>query len=295
MYKFLQTGAVLAYVLLTCCCFLFSLALSGVYISRLTFCTAMTGWAAFCFSSIHTLAPLSLFFYGHIRLPVLEEEKRLLDCLGDVLKNTGCQKKFGLRISESDAPEAFACGGNVIAISQSLMNELTDDELKGIMAHELGHLVSGDLMVSRAFVTAGLLPEAVYRLVSTISVVLRKMILFVPLIGVLLSATFIFLLFFKPLLLMPVIAAGLFLITFSLLNRLFHWLQLALSRQCEYRQDAYAHKLGHGAGLRDALKKLAKMEQQRVTIYFTLMYSKRPVIYHRIRRLEVLEGMRDKY
>jgi Zn-dependent protease with chaperone function len=150
-------------------------------------------------------------------------------------------------------------------------------------------------MVSRAFVTAGLLPEAVYRLVSTISLVLRKMILFVPLIGVLLSATFIFLLFFKPLLLMPVIAAGLFLITFFLLNRLFHWLQLALSRQCEYRQDVYAHKLGHGAGLRDALKKLAKMEQQRVTIYFTLMYSKRPVIYHRIRRLEVLEGMRDKY
>jgi Zn-dependent protease with chaperone function len=175
------------------------------------------------------------------------------------------------------------------------MNELTDDELKGVLAHELGHLVSGDLMVSGAFATAGLLPAAVYRLVFLISVVLRKMILFVPLIGLLLLAIFIFFLFFKPLFLMPVVAAGLFLITFFVLNRLFHWLRLALSRQCEYRQDVYAHKLGHGAGLRDALKKIAKMEQQRVNVYFTLMYSTRPVIYNRIRRLEVLEGMRDKY
>lgn len=295
MYKFLQTGTVLVYVLLTCCCFLLMLFVSGVYISWLTFCTAMTGWALFCFSSIYILAPLNLFFYGSIRLPVLEEEKRLRDCFADVLKNTGCQKKFGLRISESDAPEAFACGGNVIAISKSLMNELTDDELKGILAHELGHLVSSDLMMSRAFVTAGLLPEAVYRLVSLVSTVLRKIILFLPLTGLLLLATFIFLFFFKSQVLMPIIAMVLFLITFSILNRLFHWLRLALSRQCEYRQDAYAHKLGHGAGLRDALKKLAKMEQQRVNIYFTLMYSTRPVIYNRIRRLEVLEGMRDKY
>lgn len=295
MYKFLQTGTVLVYVLLTCFCFLLALALSGVYISWVTFFATMTGWALFCFSSIYIWAPLNLFFYGHIRLPVLEEEKRLRDCLVSVLKNTGCQKKFGLRIAESDAPEAFACVGNVIAISKPLMNELTDDELKGVLAHELGHLVSRDLMVFRAFATAGLLPEVVYRLVSLISVVLRKMIFFVPLIGLLLLATFVFLLFFKPLLFMPVIAAGLFLITFFVLNRLFHWLQLALSRQCEYRQDAYAHKLGHGAGLRDALKKLAKMEQQRVNIYFTLMHSTRPVIYNRIRRLEVLEGMRDKY
>jgi Zn-dependent protease with chaperone function len=255
----------------------------------------MTGWALFCFSSIHTLAPLNLFFYGHIRLPVLEEGKRLRDCLADVLKNAGCQKKFGLRISESDAPEAFACGGNVIAISKPLMNELTDDELKGILAHELGHLVSGDLLISRAFVTAGLLPEAVYRLVCLISMILKKLALFMLLIALALLAVFLFLFFFKPLLLMPVIAAGLFLITFSVLNRLFHWLLLALSRQCEYRQDAYAHKLGHGAGLRDALKKLAKMERQRVNIYYTLMYSTRPVIYNRIRRLEVLEGMRDEY
>jgi Zn-dependent protease with chaperone function len=94
-------------------------------------------------------------------------------------------------------------------------------------------------------------------------------------------------------LLMPVIAMALFLLTFSLLDRLFRWLRLVLSRQCEYRQDAYAHRLGYGRGLRDALKKLAQYGREQVNAYFILMNGTRPVIYQRIRRLEKLEGMRE--
>ncbi|MBN9384199.1 MAG: M48 family metalloprotease [Chitinophagaceae bacterium] len=295
MYKLLQIGAVLLYVLLSGICFLCSLALSGVYISWFTFFTAMTGWTLFCFLSIYILGPLNLFFYGHIRLPVFEEEKRLMGCFEEVLKSAGCPKKFRLRIAESDGPEVFACGTNIIAISKPLMNELTDDELKGIMAHELGHLASSDTMISRAFGTASLLPRAVCRIVSLTSLSLKKLALLLPLVGLILFAIFLFLFFFKPLHLMPVIAIVLFILTFSLLDRIFRWLRLTLSRLCEYRQDAYTHKLGHGAGLRDALKKLAKMEPQRVNIYFTLMHSTQPVIYHRIRRLEILEGMRDNF
>lgn len=291
MYKLFQTGAVLAYVLLTCTCLLFVLSLSGVYISWFTFFAAMTGWTLFCFLSVFILGPLNLFFYGHVRRPILEEEKRLKGCFAEVLRNTGHTQKIRLRIAESDGPEVFACSTNVIAISKPLMNELTDDELKGVMAHELGHLMSRDIMISRAFGTASHLPRIVGRIISLV----RKLTLLPPLIGLLLPAIFLFLFLFRIMHLMPVIAIMLFVLTFSLLDRTFRWLQFALSRQCEYRQDAYAHKLGYGAGLRDALKKLAKMEPQRVNIYFTLMHSTRPVIYNRIRRLEMLEGMRDKY
>jgi len=248
----------------------------------------MAGWALFCFLSVYIRGPLNLFFHGRIRQPVLEEETRLQDCFAEVLTSTGCQKKFRLRISESDTPEAFACNNNVIAISRPLMSELTDDELKGVMAHELGHLMSRDTMVSWAFATAGQLPRLVWRITLLFGRFLWRMA------GLILLTLFLLFLF-KPLLLMPVIAIVLFLVTFSFLSRLFQWLRLALSRQCEYRQDAYAHKLGYGAGLRDALKKLAKMGQQRVNIYFILMHSTHPVIYNRIRRLEALEGMRDSY
>ena len=287
MHKFLQTAAVLTYVLLTCVCFLFVLALSGVYISWLTFSITIAGWTLFCFSSIYLQAPLNIFLHGHIRLPILEEEKRLQYCFAEVISNTRCHKKFRLHIHESETPKTFACGTNLIAISKPLMNELTDDELKGVLAHELGHLISRDTLISCAFGTASHLPWAVALICRILKRLIRRVLI--------LSLLIIFILFlFKPMLVMPLIAVTLFLITFSLLDRLFRWLRLALSRQCEYKQDAFAHQLGFGAGLLDALKKLAKMEQQQVNIYFTLMHSTQPIIYNRIRKLEMLEGMREK-
>ena len=286
MYKLLQTGTVLTYVLLTCVCFLFVLALAGVYISWFTFFAAMTGWTLFCFSSIYLQAPLNIFLHGHIRHPILEEEKRLQYCFAEVISNIRCHKKFRLRIHESETPKTFACGTNLIAISKPLMNELTDDELKGVLAHELGHLISRDTLISCAFGTASHLPWAVARICRILRRLIRRVLI--------LSLLTIFILFLvKPTFFMTTLAIILFLLIFYLLNILFHWLRLALSRQCEYRRDAYAHKLGHGKGLRDALKKLAKMEPQQVNIYFTLMHSTQPVIYNRIRRLEMLEGMRD--
>jgi len=168
------------------------------------------------------------------------------------------------------------------------MDELTDDELKGVLAHELGHLISRDLIVSWAFRTAGDLPGLVRRILFFVRRFTLRMIV--------LLAMILFILFlFKTRLVMPVIAVMLFLAIFSLLDRMFNWLQLALSRQCEYRQDAYAHRLGFGAGLRNALKKFSRMGQQPVNVRFILMHGTHPVIYDRIRRLEKLEGMRDKY
>lgn len=286
MYKILQIGLVMLYVLLTGCCALFVLALSGVYISWLTFYAAMAAWVIFCSLSVYILGPLRLFFHGHLRLPILEEEVRLKDCFMEVLKSAGCEKNFRLRIVEVEEEEVFACNNNVIAVSRSLLKSLTDEELKGIMAHELGHLLSKDTTISWAFVTAGDLPGMVRRLCRA------PVLLILPFIGLVLVTSFVLFLF-KPMLLMHVIAVILFLLTFWLLDRLFLWLRLFLSRQSEYRQDAYAHRLGYGAGLRDALKKMAQYGREQVNAYFILMNGTRPIIYHRIRRLEALEGMRD--
>jgi Zn-dependent protease with chaperone function len=286
MYKFLQIGVVTSYVLLTGFCFLLMLAISGVRISDLIFFITMTGWVLFCFCAVYIRGPLQLFLRGRVRRPTFEEEARLQDCFTEVLRNTGSQKKFRLRIHESDGIEAYACSTNVIAISGPLMNHFTDEELKGVLAHELGHLMSRDLMISWAFGTASDLPRLVGRISSIFGKILWRMT------GLLLLTLF-FLFLFKPAFVMPLISVTLFLVTFSLLNRLFNWLRLALSRLCEYRQDAFAHQLGFGMGLRNALKKLARMNEQPVNIYYVLMHSTHPVIYNRIRKLEALEGMRD--
>ena len=288
MNKTFQITLVALYVSLTGFCFLLSLAISGVYISWFTFYAAMAGWLLFCFFSVHILGPLRLYFHGRLRKPIMEEETRLQDCFTEVLQRAGCVKKFRLRIAEVEGEEAFACNNNVIAISKAMLDRLTDEELKGVMAHELGHLMSKDTMVSWAFVTASDLP----RMVRLFYVAVRSLIWRLFSLA-LLALLFLLLFFFKPMLLMPVIAMALFLVTFSLLDRLFRWLRLVLSRQCEYKQDAYAHRLGYGAGLRDALKKLAQYGREQVNAYFVLMNGTHPVIYQRIRRLEKLEGMRE--
>ena len=40
--------------------------------------------------------------------------------------------------------EAFVCSNNVIALSRELLIKLSDNELKGVLAHELGHLMDKD-------------------------------------------------------------------------------------------------------------------------------------------------------
>ena len=87
-------------------------------------------------------------------------------------------------------------------------------------------------------------------------------------------------------LLKAVIPVILFVLLFAVLNRIFRFFALLLSRLVEYRQDAFAFRLGYGEGLRRALLKLADGGEPVVNRYFIVFHSTHPVIYHRIRRLE---------
>ncbi|BCS88665.1 zinc metalloprotease HtpX [Pseudodesulfovibrio sediminis] len=59
-----------------------------------------------------------------------------------------------------DAPNAFATGRNpdnaVVAVTRGIVSMLTPDELKGVLAHELGHIANRDILIqSIAAVLAG--------------------------------------------------------------------------------------------------------------------------------------------
>jgi heat shock protein HtpX len=286
MSKYFQAALVLLYVLLTIFSFEVVLAVSGWRLSVVAQWWIIVGWVVFCFGSAYVWAGVAMFLQSRYRKPVGAEAARLSSAVSELLEKAESRRRVRVWIDESWELNAYATGYHTIAISRGLMEDLSPEELRGVLAHELGHLLSGDTIVATAFLTAGLLPRAVFGFCRAGVFVLRSglarvnfaagcVILFV--LGLMLDRAH---------LLKAVAAVLLFVFLFMVLNRVFRFFALMLGRMAEYRQDAFAFRLGYGDGLRKALERLAASEEVGASRYYIMMHSTHPVITKRIRRLE---------
>jgi Zn-dependent protease with chaperone function len=305
MSKYFNAGLVLLYVVLTIFCFLLVLAIAGMKIPDVWGWSIVAGWVLLCFGSAYLFTGVTLFFGYRLRRPIRVEEEKLGAAFREVQERAGYNKEIILRIEENKEYNAFATGTRTIAVSKGLLAELTDEELKGVLAHELGHLVSYDTVMASAFVTAGYLPRIVrfaYRIGAFIvrSGFVKNYTLitnrgmgeanrFSLVSGIITILVFGVVLYLAHLLqaAVPVI---LFVLLFGILHFIYRVLLLLLSRLAEYRQDAFAARLGFGTGLRDTLEKLAGQTEPDVNPYYIMFKSTHPVIYNRIRRLEKMGG-----
>ena len=207
--------------------------------------------------------------------------------MDELLRQAGTDRRVRVWIEASRDYNAYATGLHTIAITDGLLEILSPSELRGVLAHELGHLLSGDTIGAAAFSTAGLLPQGVFRIYRIGAIVVRRVLIGS---GTLIGGAVVILVLgyglYRIHLLNAVIPVILFVLFFSILNRVFYFFRLLLMRLAEYRQDAFAFRLGHGEGLVRALEKLAAADEPVVNRYYIVMHSSHPVIYNRIRRLE---------
>ncbi|HRF90690.1 MAG TPA: zinc metalloprotease HtpX, partial [Desulfobacter postgatei] len=80
----------------------------------------------------------------------------LFDTVARLARQAGLPMPNIYLIPES-APNAFATGRNpehaVVAVTQGLMNMMNQDELEGVLAHELGHVKNRDILISTIVAT----------------------------------------------------------------------------------------------------------------------------------------------
>ncbi|HET6864643.1 MAG TPA: M48 family metalloprotease [Solirubrobacteraceae bacterium] len=195
-----------------------------------------------------------------------------------------------LYLIPSDQPNAFATGRDpshaAVAVTQGLLFHLPEDEVKGVLAHEFGHIKNRDILVSTI---AAMIAGAV----SAVASILQFSMLFggsdeddspLGLLGTLAA------------IIVAPIAAML--------------LQLAVSRQREYLADATGAKLLGDAGpLADALATLERgaeaipmqVNPATASLYavnplprkgLATLFMTHPPLAERIRRLRALDGHR---
>ena len=195
-----------------------------------------------------------------------------------------------LYLIPSEQPNACATGRDpshaAVAVTQGLLFQLPEDEVRGVLAHEFGHIKNRDILVSTI---AAMIAGAV----SAVATILQFSMLFggsdeddspLGLLGTLAA------------IIVAPIAAML--------------LQLAVSRQREYLADATgAQLLGHAAPLADALETLEQgaraipmqVNPATASLYavnplprqgLATMFMTHPPLAERIRRLRALDGDR---
>lgn len=85
-----------------------------------------------------------------------QEAPNLHRIIGD-LANRANIKKPTIAVIQSNTPNAFATGRNqdhsAVAVTTGLLNLLNEEELRGVLSHELGHIKNKDILISSVAAT----------------------------------------------------------------------------------------------------------------------------------------------
>ena len=225
---------------------------------------------------IHNVRPVETKKEKDYLLPLFEA------VYTDVKKKYRQVPKINPFIVDSLTVNAFAIGNHTIAITKGALNTFNEEELQGIIAHEIAHIHYGDTIVNminqigNGFFSVYILIVNIFFSVIDMFFhfddpdlkhtggLLRTLILFIRFA---LTVTVYVLLFIGNILL-----AG-------------------NNRRNELRADRFAYEVGHGRGLTDALYILQDMSLGEKLVFVERIQEHHPRVSMRIGRLEKLEGV----
>lgn len=276
--KFIKTNYI--YVVWSVVNFFISFLMLGANIFSFIFCLSL--YVISFHLALSSVGERLLRIINNVRSLETRREKEYLipifeDIYEDVKQEYPHLKDIEICIIDNLTINAFALGKHTIAVTRGAIETFSEDELKGIILHEFGHIIHGD--------TKAVLLNLIGNGFFSIFIVFIKILLLC--IDIVFLSTdknpkrrpsFICILlhFIFTLILLAFTLTGNILISIN-------------SRKNEYRADGFAYEIGYGEDLISALYLLQKMSLGEDMRLVQRIQSSHPHIAKRIGRLEALE------
>jgi len=185
-----------------------------------------------------------------------DEDLRILPLLKEVLINatSKCSIDIGslkLRMIPDNSINAYACGRKTILLTTGITEKLSDRELKGILAHEIAHIVNKDSLNNCLFSGLIFFINLYYSMIITLNIVLDFLV----------DKISILIFIFWPLILYTKFSKYIIERVFELTNVLFN----SFSKKQEHLADQFAVKIGYQNELLEAITKIDSSEFKDLT------------------------------
>lgn len=230
---------------------------------------------------LYTLSPLKVWMMrrreGYRPLGGVERVR-----LERLLSEMGMDRKLNLYRNGDASANAVTFGFNTVGITDGMMKQASDEELKGVICHEVGHISHYDFVYqvllfsmesfgSRCLYGIFLIPALVFGIIGSMVSAL------VPALGFLGEPAGKF-------------WWGLYKLLHFVIYGISRIVDVNINKYSEYRCDAYAVRYGCGSGLLSFLYRLKRAEEMRGErpTFTEYVMSTHPATEKRIVRLEKL-------
>jgi len=236
--------------------------------------------------ALSPLGEILLRFIDGCREPATEQERNyLLPLFEEVYedaKQLNPKLNNGIKIYIMDAMyvNAFAMGRQTVAVTKGAMETFTADELKGILAHELGHISYGH--------TKARLLTVIGNFFFTVMILLFKIVL-VPMqfISNIMARFSVIGIGFA---VIAFIAQFIVNLAIFLFVHVSHIILALNSRANEIQADTFAYDIGYGRELTSSMYLLQKISMDVNIRFWDKIKATHPHIAKRIANLERLEN-----
>lgn len=236
------------------------------------------------FIGITNIGQSALLLFISSRDPIGREKQKLEPLLNEVIANCNAkigtkysQKNIRIRISDNKEPNAYSLGRKNIILTEGLIRTSSDDELKAVLAHELGnlHYKYGVMLVATIFGSfATKICMWIYSIYAIITSMFSKII---PKSDN--STIFYFLMLIPLLMFLPIIILN------WIGSRVLNLTLLFMGRKYGYKADKFAVNLGYQAGLVSFLEK-CQTNNEYDNSFIGKIFAIKPPPMRRISKLE---------